>query len=103
MKSYLSVICGTGSKQRIQRVVSRNQETGKVNQELAGNVEENEEKVDSDNTQDGVDLGDRGLSLEVVEKRVLGELRERESFVSFGLSFNVQDLRQKKGKVYLWK
>lgn len=80
MESYLSVICGTGSKQRVERVVSGNQETGKVNQELAGNVKENEEKVDSDDTQDGVDLGDWGLSLKVVEKRVLGELREKKKF-----------------------
>jgi hypothetical protein len=77
MNSYLSVICGTASKQRVERVVSRNQETGKVNQELAGNVEEDEEKVDSNDTQDGIDLGNRGLSLKVVEERVLGELRER--------------------------
>lgn len=74
--SYLSVICGTSSKQRMKRVISRNQETGKVNQELAGNVEEDEEEVDSYETEDGVDLGDRGLSLEVVEKRVLGELQK---------------------------
>lgn len=60
----------------MKRVISRNQETGKVNQELAGNVEEDEEEVDSYETEDGVDLGDRGLSLEVVEKRVLGELQK---------------------------
>lgn len=58
----------------MKRVITRDQETGKVNQELASDVEEDEEKVDADKAEDGVDLGDGGLSFEVVEERVFGEL-----------------------------
>ena len=47
-------------------VITRNQKPGKVNQKLASDVEEDEEKVDAGNTEDGVDLGDGGLSFEVV-------------------------------------
>jgi hypothetical protein len=58
----------------MKRVITRDQETGKINQELASDVEEDEEKVDADKTEDGVDLGDGGLSFEVVEEGVFGEL-----------------------------
>lgn len=58
----------------MKRVITRNQETGKVNQKLASNVEEDEEKVDPDKAEDGVDLGDGGLSFEIVEEGVFGEL-----------------------------
>lgn len=57
-KSHLSVISRTRSKQGTKRVITGDQETGKVNQELAGNVKEDEEKVDADKAKDGVDLGD---------------------------------------------
>lgn len=59
----------------MQRVVARDDEAGDVGQELAAEVEDDEEEVQGDKTNDGVDLGDRGLLLEVVESRVLGELR----------------------------
>lgn len=64
--------CG---EQSLQRVVARDDEAGDVGQELAAEVEDDEEEVQGDKTNDGVDLGDRGLLLEVVESRVLGELR----------------------------
>jgi hypothetical protein len=70
----LSIISCTRSKQGMKRVITRDQETGKINQELASDVEEDEEKVDADKTEDGVDLGDGGLSFEVVEEGVFGEL-----------------------------
>lgn len=62
-------------EQSLQRVVARDDEAGDVGQELATEVEDDEEEVQGDKTNDGVDLGDRGLLLEVVESRVLGELR----------------------------
>jgi len=73
-RTHLSIISRTRGKQGLKRVITRNQETGKVNQELASDVEEDEEKVDADKTKDGVDLGDGGLSFEVVEEGVFGEL-----------------------------
>lgn len=73
-RSYLSVIRGTRSEESLEGVVPGEKETGEVGEELASDVEEDEEEVDSDQTQDGVDLGDRGLTLKVVQDRVLGEL-----------------------------
>lgn len=70
----LSIIRCSRSKQRMKRVIPGNQESRKVNKELAGNVEEHKEEVDADETKNSVDLGDRGLAFEVVQKGVLGEL-----------------------------
>lgn len=70
--SVVHLGCG---EQSLQRVVARDDEAGNVGQELAAEVEDDEEEVQGDKTNDGVDLGDRGLLLEVVESRVLGELR----------------------------
>lgn len=69
-RAHLSVIRLARSKQGMKRVIARNQESGEINQELASNVEEDEEEVDSHQTEDGVHLGDRSLSFEVVEEGV---------------------------------
>lgn len=74
MVTHLRVIRSSGGEQSVQRVVGRDDETRQVNQELAGDVEENEEEVDSDQAEDHVDLGDGGLTLQVVEDGVLGQL-----------------------------
>lgn len=73
-EAYLSVINRSSGEESIERVVARDDETGQVDQKLAGDVEEDEEEVDADQTEDDVDLGDGGLTLEVVEDGVLGEL-----------------------------
>jgi hypothetical protein len=72
--SYLSIIRSSGSEEGMKRIVARDKETGKVNQELARNVEKDEEEVDANKAEEGVDLRDGGLSFQVVEDRVLGEL-----------------------------
>lgn len=72
--TYLSVIGSTSSKQGMKRVVTWDEETSKVDQELASDVEEDEEEVDANETQDDIDLRDGGLSLQVVQGGILGEL-----------------------------
>jgi hypothetical protein len=73
-RTHLSVI-GLGSgEQSVQGVVAGDDESSNVNEELAGNVEEDEEEVEAGETEDSVGLGDRGLLLEVVEGGVLGKL-----------------------------
>lgn len=74
VKTHLSVIGFAGRKERLKRVVTGDQETSKVDEELASNVEEDKEEVDADQTQDRIDLGDVGLALQVVEDGVFGEL-----------------------------
>lgn len=74
-KSYLGVILGARGEERLEGVVTGNQETGKVDEELASNVKEDQEEVDSDKAEDDIDLGDIGLTLKVGEDGVLGELQ----------------------------
>lgn len=80
--AHVSVISLASSEKSFKGVVSGDDETSKVGEELSGNVEEDGEEVESSNTKDQVDLGDGGLLLKVVEEVVLGEL-ERMS-ASFG-------------------
>jgi hypothetical protein len=74
VRQPLSIICLARGEHGIERVVARNQETGKVDEELASDVEEDQEGVDSDQAEDDIDLRNGGLALQVVEDRVLGEL-----------------------------
>mgnify|MGYP000288656221 CR=1 FL=1 len=73
----MGVIGLARGEESLERVVAGDDETGKVDEELAGNVEEDKEEVQGGKTEDNVDLGDRALSLKVVECRVLGELYRR--------------------------
>lgn len=70
----MSIIGFARTKQSLKRVITRNEETSKIYEKLPSNVEENEEKVNGDKTEEGIDFRDRGLLLEVVERRVLGKL-----------------------------
>jgi len=70
----LCVIHLVSTEQCFQRVVSRNDESCKVDKELAPDVEEDEEEVEGDKAQEGIGLGDIGLLFEVVERWIFGEL-----------------------------
>lgn len=68
-------VIGLGlGEQSLERVVTRDDEASKVDEELASDVEEDEEEVEGTETEDDVDLGDGALLLKVVEGRVLGQL-----------------------------
>lgn len=67
------VLLGLG-EQGAQRVVGRNHETSKVCEKLATNVEDDQEEVESGNTDDGIGLGNTNLLLEVVKGGVFGKL-----------------------------
>lgn len=73
--SYLGVVLGARGEERLQGVVTGDQETSKVDEELARDVKEDQEEVDSNKAQDDIDLGDIGLTLKVGKDRVLGELQ----------------------------
>lgn len=70
----LSIINLTRTEQRFQGVIARHEKAGKVNKKFASNVEEDKEKVDSDEAEKGVDLGHRSLFFEIVEHGVFGQL-----------------------------
>lgn len=70
----LSIISLANAEQCIQGVVSWNDKPSKVGQDLSSKVEEDEKEVETDNTEETVDLRDRCLLLEVVDGRVLGKL-----------------------------
>lgn len=73
-QTHLCVIDLAGAEQRVQRVVAGDDKSSNVDEEFASNVEEDQEEVKTSKTENGVDLGDRGLLLEVVEGGVLGKL-----------------------------
>lgn len=72
--THLSVIRLSSCEKGVEGVVGGEDEASQVDKQLAGDVEEDQEGVDSSQTKDDVHLGDGSLALEVVEDRVLGEL-----------------------------
>lgn len=64
-----------GGEQRLERVVARDQESSDVGQELTAKVKDDKEKVERDETDDGVGLGDRSALLEIVQGGVPGQLK----------------------------
>lgn len=71
----LGVVRLAGGEEGIERVVSRDGKAGQVGQELTAEVEDDEEEVQGNDANDGVCLGDVGLLLEVLQGRILGQLR----------------------------
>jgi hypothetical protein len=72
--THLSIVDLTRAEQSGERVVAGDDESGNVDEKCAADVEEDEEEVQSRQTQDNVDLGDGGLLLEVVQGGVFGQL-----------------------------
>lgn len=56
--AHLSVIDLACAEQSVQRVVTRDDKPGNVDEELSSNVEEDQEEVETSETEDNVDLGD---------------------------------------------
>lgn len=65
--TYLGIIDFALTEQGIQGVISRDQEAGKVHKKLAGDVEEYQEEVNSNEAKEGIDLGYGSLPFEVIE------------------------------------
>ena len=70
----LSVVDLARAEESVQGVVTGDDEAGDVDKELSGDVEEDQEEVETGETEDDVDLGDGRLLLKVVEGGVLGQL-----------------------------
>jgi len=73
VRQPLSIINLATAEQCLERVVSREDEACEVDEELASDVEEDEEEVESDEAEEDIDLRDVGLLLEIVEDRVLAK------------------------------
>ena len=74
VRKPLRVIVLGGAEERLEGVVAGDDEAGDVGQELAAQVEDDEEEVERGQADDTVRLGDAGLLLEVDESGVPGEL-----------------------------
>ena len=72
----LGIINLAGREEGVQRVVCWDDERSEIGEESSTEVEEDEEEVESHNTEDRVDLWNRGLLLEVIEDRVARELKK---------------------------
>ncbi len=70
----MGVVDLAGGEEGFHGVVARDDEAGEVDEELASDVEEDEEEVETDKAEESVDLGDTGLPLKIVERRILGKL-----------------------------
>lgn len=70
----LAIIGLATGEEGAERVVGWDGKAGSVDQELAGNVKEDEEEVQGAEAECDVDLGDAGLLLEVVEDGIFAEL-----------------------------
>lgn len=85
--TYSQPLCIIGLASReesFQGVVARDDKTSQVGKELSGQVEDNEEEVESSQADNSVGLGHTSLLLDVVEGRVLGKLYVfRNGWVSF--------------------
>ena len=73
-KIYLSVVGFARTEQSLERIVAGDDKAGKIHEELAGDVEEYEEEVDTSDTKECIDLGDRRLLLQIIERWILGQL-----------------------------
>lgn len=73
----LGIIRLVGRKQRSEGVVSGDNEAGKVGQEGAAEVQDDQEEVEGAQAKHRIGLGHRRLLLEVGESGVFGELRHR--------------------------
>jgi len=74
VRQPLSVIARFCGEQSLERVVGGDRKADGVDEEVGGDVEEDQEEVEGSKAKDDVDLGHIGLPLKVVEGRVLGEL-----------------------------
>jgi hypothetical protein len=70
----LGIILGVGREEGLERVVPGDDEAGKVSEQLATEVEDDEEEVERRDADGSVGLGDASLLLDVVQGGVLGEL-----------------------------
>ena len=67
----MSIISFVRGEQSLHGVVSRNDKPGEVDEEFSGDVEEDEEEVESNKPEEDIDFGNGCLSLEIVEHRIL--------------------------------
>lgn len=83
--THLRIIDLAVAEQRREGVVAGDEEAGGVDEELASDVEEDEEEVEGSETQYDVDLGDGRLLLEVVEGGVFRQLEHTSLSVQVAL------------------
>lgn len=81
--AYLGIIDLARTEQSFQRIVSWDEEAGKIHKEFASDVKEDQEKVDADEAEKGVDLRNRSLLFEVVEHGVFGQLEKLRISIRF--------------------
>jgi hypothetical protein len=70
----LRVVTLPHAEESLERIVTRDDKSSQVGQQLASDVEENEEEVKSDKPEESIDLGEAGLFLEIIQNLILGKL-----------------------------
>lgn len=70
----MGIIRFADAEQGLEGIVPRNDETSNICKELTTDIEEDEGEVGCDQSEEGIDLRNRGLLLEVVQSGILGKL-----------------------------
>jgi hypothetical protein len=70
----LGIVDLASAEEGFKRVVARENEAGEVDEEGAAKVEEDQEEIETSQSQDHVDLGHTGLLLKIVEDFIFGQL-----------------------------
>ncbi len=70
----MGIIRFVDAEQGLKGIVPGNDETSNICKELTTDIEKDEGEVGCDQSEKGIDLGNRGLLLEVVQSRILGKL-----------------------------
>ncbi len=72
----MCVISFACAEESFERVVAWDDETGEVDKELSGNIEEDKKEVDGSDAEESIHFRDRCLLLKIVERRIFRELRK---------------------------
>lgn len=74
----MSVVNLARTEKSIKRIITRDDKSCDIYKEFAGDVEEDQEKVNCNQTEEHIDFRDRSLLLQVVEYWILRKLRRIE-------------------------
>ena len=91
----LCIINLASAEEGFEGVVSWDDKAGEVGEDGASEVEEDEEEVEADDSENCVNLWNGGLLLEVVEDWVLGELKKRAELAMIARSWSAHEVRSR--------
>jgi len=93
----LGVVTLPYAEESLEGIVTRNDESSQVGQQLPCDIEEDEKEVECDKPEKSIDLGEAGLFLEIVQNLIFRKLLINGSNVVLGLILKTRHVE----KVYV--